>query len=239
MNSAVTLHIWRVPVRHLAAVGWRMAVDPRALRRLPGVSFAKLLGTAPGFGPTSVDLTRWAAVLSWDDARAAAGFEETRPARRWRELATAYGRLDLRPLSSRGSWGGRQPFPPPAPDGPDATYDGPVAALTRAKLRPSRAIAFWRSLRPPASAIARAPGLITAFGIGEAPLARPGTVSLWRDAHDLVEFAYRNPDHRRVVNETPGRRWYAEELSARFAVVAVTGDHDVIGWRAEEMETPR
>jgi hypothetical protein len=238
VSGIVTLHIWRIPARRLPAVGWRMAADRRALRRLPGVSFAKLLGTAPGFGPTSADLTRWAALLIWDDAEAAVGFEDTRPARRWRALATAYGRLDLRLLSSRGTWAGQEPWGEQEP-GAETAHPGPVMALTRAALRPSRAIAFWRALRAPARAIPRAPGLITAFGIGEAPLGRPGTVSLWRDAQHLVEFAYRNPDHRRVVHETPGRRWYAEELFARFAVVAVTGDHDVIGWRAEEMETPR
>jgi hypothetical protein len=49
-----------------------------------------------------------------------------------------------------------------------------------------------------------------------------GTVSLWRSNRHLVEFAYRNPDHRRV--RTPAEGWYAEELSARFAVDKVDGD---------------
>jgi hypothetical protein len=51
-----------------------------------------------------------------------------------------------------------------------------------------------------------------------------GTVSLWRSNRHLVEFAYRNPDHRRVCNRTPAEGWYAEELSARFAVDKGEGD---------------
>jgi hypothetical protein len=55
-------------------------------------------------------------------------------------------------------------------------------------------------------------------------------VSLWRSRSDLVEFAYRHPDHRRVIDRTPEVGWYAEELYARFAVDRVEGDPAVIGW---------
>jgi hypothetical protein len=89
---------------------------------------------------------------------------------------------------------------------------------------------FWRAIGPPAFTAARAPGLVAAFGIGEAPLGWQGTVSLWRSMSDLVEFAYRQPAHTQVVRRSPTEGWYAEELFARFAVVRVSGDRDVIGW---------
>jgi hypothetical protein len=240
-TQVVSLHVWRVPAARLPQVAWRMAADRGRLRRLPGVRFAKLLGTARGlgtagglgtgrgFGPGSADLTRWAALLTWENRAAAEAFEASCPARRWRELADASCRLDLQPLTSRGRWAKREPFTPTP-----ATTDGPVLALTRARLRPTRAVAFWRAQAGPAQALVEAPGLLTAFGIGEAPLGWQGTVSLWRSADDLVEFAYRHPAHRRVVDETPGRRWYAEELFARFAVLSVTGHHEVLGWCAAE-----
>jgi hypothetical protein len=206
-----------------------MATDRHRLRQLPGVRFAKLLGTARGFGPLSADTTRWAALLAWENPDAAASFDTSTPARRWRTLASAYCRLDLHPLASRGSWAGQRPFEPSPKVEAKTTL-----ALTRARLRPTRALRFWRAQAEPARALAGAPGLITAFGIGEAPIGWPGTVSLWRDADRLVEFAYRHPAHRRVVAETPERRWYAEELFARFAVVSVAGDQGVIGWGAQE-----
>jgi hypothetical protein len=229
VSEVVSLHVWRVPPRRLPAVAWRMATDRRRLRHLPGVRFAKLLGTGRSFGPIGADPTRWVALLAWEHAEAAAGFDASRPAQAWAELATGYCRLDVRPLASRGSWSGHEPFTPSTPAG-----DGPVLALTRARLRPGRALAFWRSIGPPAAALGHTRGLIAAFGIGEAPIGWQGTVSLWRDADHLVEFAYRHPAHRRVVDESPVRQWYAEELFARFAVVAVTGDQEVIGWCAEE-----
>jgi hypothetical protein len=105
-----------------------------------------------------------------------------------------------------------------------------VLALTRARIRPTRALAFWRAIAPVAAELAAAPGLLARFGIGEAPIGWQGTVSLWRDATDLTRFAYRQPEHRAVVARTPVDRWYAEELFARFAVRGLTGDRAVLGW---------
>ena len=55
-------------------------------------------------------------------------------------------------------------------------------------------------------------------------------MSLWRTDQHLVEFAYRHPDHRRVLNRTPVEGWYAEELYARSAVDKAEGDRRVTGW---------
>ena len=160
-----------------------MAVDRRRLRDTPGVRFAKMLGTGTGtgFGPADADLTRWAALVVWDDPAAAAGFDETRVARSWRRISTAAARIDLRPVASRGTWSGAEPF---APAGGRPT--GPVLALTRARLRPRRALTFWRSVPPVVAALHRAPGLVATFGVGEAPVGWQGTVSVWRSAADLV-----------------------------------------------------
>jgi hypothetical protein len=202
------------------------------------VRFAKLLGTGRnlGLGLGSADLTRWAALVVADgetDVTASA------VGTAWAALATASCRLDLRTLASRGRWSGVEPFAAEGgrPDrralsrgGGDVT-DGPVLALTRARLRPSRALQFWRAVPAVAAAIDSAPGLLATFGLGEAPVGWQGTVSLWRTDGDLVEFAYRHPYHRRVIDQTPVRRWYAEELFARFAVLGLTGDRTVLDWR--------
>ena len=213
----VSLHVWRVPARRVPAALWRMAADPRRVRRAPGVRFAKLLGTARGFGFSRADPTRWAALTVADVPPAFP---------KWDRIAVAGCRLDLRPLSSRGTWAGRAPFSP----GPGQTATGPVLALTRARLRPGRALTFWRASRPVVGALAGSPGLLAAFAVGEAPLGWQGTVSVWRNAADLVQFAYRHPEHRNVIARTATVGWYAEELFARFAVEDVHGDTGVIGW---------
>jgi hypothetical protein len=228
VTRLVTLHVWRVPPAALPRALWRMAVDRRRLTGTPGVSFAKLLGTGRDltFGPTDADLTRWAALAAWDAAPARDGPVD----RAWAAIATARCRLTLQPISSRGAWAGRAPF---ETCGTKKT-DGPVLALTRARLRPGRAVRFWRTIPTVAGPLPDAAGLLAAFGIGEAPLGWQGTVSVWRAAADLVGFAYRQPEHQAAVDATPVRRWYAEELFARFAVLDVDGDRDVLGWRGRD-----
>lgn len=209
-----------------------MAVDRRRLRAVPGVRFGKLLGTGTGtsFGPTDADPTRWAALVVWDDPTAADAFDDTPVGRAWRRIARAGVRLDLRPVSSRGEWSGARPFGDPT----GGRTDGPVLALTRARLRPTRAARFWRAVPPVTAALHDTPGLLTRFGVGEAPIGWQGTVSVWRAATDLVSFAYRHPEHRAAIDRTPAERWYAEELFARFAVRAVVGDRTVLGWTGDD-----
>jgi hypothetical protein len=213
----VTLHVWRVPRRAAGAAMLRLAF---ARRRPRGVRFAKFLGTGSGlgFGPGDSDPTRYAAVTVSD-------VPMSFPA--WDRLAVAGARVDLEPLASRGSWSGVAPFGAPA--GP-SRRDGMVLALTRARLRPAKALTFWRAIPPVARELAAAPGLLARFGIGEAPIGWQGTVSVWRDATDLTRFAYRQPEHRAVIARTPADRWYAEELFARFAVRGIDGDKAVLGW---------
>ncbi|MDY7086886.1 MAG: monooxygenase [Actinomycetota bacterium] len=231
----VTLHVWRVPRRRVAAAMIRIA--------FPGVRdvrFAKFVGTSAGFLPRDADLTRYAAITVSE-----------KPVRldKWDKLAVASARVELEPLLSRGSWSGQQPFLLPDRSemsgsdvsdfsgGTDSAADsgrhGPmVLALTRARLRPSKMRTFYRAVPAVVPEVEQATGLLARFGIGEAPIGYQGTISLWRNAADLARFAYRQPEHRAVIARTPADRWYSEELFARFAVREISGDRAVLGWVA-------
>jgi hypothetical protein len=212
----VRLHVWRVPRLAVPAMFWSMAVDKRKIRK--NAHFAKLLGTGrrSDFGIRSADLTRWAALIVADEPA-------TPPMRGARASCT----LTLEPIASRGTWSGSTPFTP----GGSRDDDQNIAVLTRARLRPAKAIAFWRAIDPVARSLQDAEGLHCAFGVGEAPVGFQGTVSVWRSAADVVRFAYRRPEHAAVVERTAAQRWYAEELFARFRVLGIDGDREVIGWR--------
>lgn len=214
--AAVQLHVWRLPPRRLAAALPRLAQDARSLRRTPGCRFAKLLGTGTGrtFTASDVDPTRWALLTCW-----VGEVPELAPVRRWDALAISRWSLRLEPQASVGRWSGREPFGTPVP----RRRVGPVVALTRARLRPSRAVRFWSAVPPVSAALHDAPGLRTAFGVGEAPLGLQGTFSMWDDEQALKAFAYEGKAHREVMDRTPTEGWYAEELFARFAVLEEKG----------------
>jgi hypothetical protein len=212
-----TLSVWRVPPVAVPRAMLAVAVNRARLRRTPGVKFAKVLGTGQGsrFGPTSADLTRWAALIVT---------EKDGPPELKTGPTTATCTITLSPIASRGTWSGQAPFQS------ERNPKGNVLVLTRARLRTSRLPVFWRANRPVARILKGQEGLLAAFGFGEAPLSFQGTISIWRGAADVTRFAYRQPEHAAVVARTPHERWYAEELFARFHVLDIEGDRGVIGW---------
>lgn len=127
----------------------------------------------------------------------------------------------MTPLSSRGRWARTEPFGSPVPR--KVADDAPVASITRARIRPTRALSFWKAVPPVSTDLATIDGLRLAFGIGEAPIGLQGTFSLWESSSALTDFAYRRAAHVDVVRRTVPEQWYAEELFARFAVHSVTG----------------
>lgn len=222
--ALVTLHLWRVPPGAVPAALLRMGLDRGRVRRTPGVRFAKLLGTGDGrtFTVRDADPTRWGLLATWARPQDAAAFESSPVARGWAGLAEHSWRADLVPLVSRGRWSGRQPFGDPAP----VRTEGPIAALTRARIVARKAARFWSAVPPVSTDLHDSPGLLTAVGIGEAPVGLQGTFSLWRDANALREFAHRGAPHQEVIARTTTEAWYAEELFARFALVGTSGTLD-------------
>jgi hypothetical protein len=220
-NVVASMHLWRVPTTAVPQALGHVAADRIRLRRQPGLRFAKSLGTGAGrtFTVRDADPHRWALLTVWDDETAAARFDAGRLVTGWRRIASEEWSARLRPLTSRGRWSRREPFGSPVA----SPWDGPVAALTRARLVPWRARRFWRAVPPVSADLHRRHGLLLALGIGEAPLGVQGTLSLWRSAAALNEFAYQRPAHLDAVRRTGIEKWYAEELFARFALLSSHG----------------
>ncbi|MCK2220315.1 spheroidene monooxygenase [Actinomadura sp. ATCC 31491] len=193
-----------------------MAFDRPLLRGTAGLTFWRLLGTGRGRSMSlGADLRRWALFAVWREEADLEAFLRASPvAARWRAEADERWQVRLAPLSARGTWGGRSPFGRLAGGRRDG--GGPVAVLTRASIRARRLAAFYRSVPPVDRLLARQDGCLASVGVGEWPLARQATFSLWRDAAAMRRFAYGDDAHLRVVDRVRRDGWYSEELFARF-----------------------
>jgi len=208
----------------------QMGTSPRVLKQVPGLRFFQLLGSgaANGFGFLP-NFDRYGFLGVWDSAAAAAAFFEAHSLwadyqRRSRETWTA----ELAPLRAHGLWNGLNPFDYPADDLGGTPAAGPVAVLTRASIRLRRAARFWGYVEPTSRALATAPGVRLAIGLGELPLVRQATFSVWDSAEAMQQYAYRDVRHREVIQLTRRENWYGEELFARFRVLSSRGTLDGI-----------
>lgn len=220
----VRLDVWGIPRTGIPRAFLRMATQRRGVRTIPGVRFAKLMGTGSGetFTMRDADLRHWAILTVWSDEAGAESFDDHRVARAWQDSSTEHARILMRPLVSRGSWSGKEPFA--VPDTKAAP--GPIAAITRARIKPHLWWRFWSSVPPVALDLRSDPGVLFTLGIGEAPVGLQGTFSIWRDAAALSEFAYRRPAHAEVVTRTHELQWYSEEMFTRFQVMDIRGSYD-------------
>jgi len=206
---------WKAPLA-LA----RLGTDRLRLQRVDGLDFWRLLGTGRNddTGP-GADLRRTALFAVWEAEDALDRFLAGNAiSRRWSGAGEAW-HVRLRALGGHGRWRGVDPL-----DGMEVgDRRGPVAVITRADVRLVAVRAFGRAGREVDTELHAAAGLIDVVGIGEAPIGRLATFSLWESMGDLREFAYRMPRHQRVIQETREGDWYSEELFARFEPYASSG----------------
>jgi spheroidene monooxygenase len=206
----------------------QMALARLDLARAKGVEFWKLCGSGTdgsgggqGFTPRP-NWHVWAILAAFPDRAAAeAALTAGQPWRRWRSRAAESCTLILEPLSSRGRWAGRSPFHPAAAT--EGRRPAPLAVLTRASVRPARALRFWSRV-PRIQAVVNAhPALAFGIGLGEIPLVHQITFSVWPEAGAMTDFARGQGPHAEAVRAVRDGNWFSEELYARFRVTGASG----------------
>ncbi len=219
--QVVSLSLFRFP--RGAARLWAfvmMGLARPALRRIPGIGFWKLCGSGTGEGFTPLPNTGVYAILAtWPDIETARDRTATAPIyNRYHARASEAWTLFLTPSSARGAWSGVAPFV-----AGDEPLTGPVAALTRATLRPSRALLFWRRVPDISRMIGSDPHALFKIGIGEVPLFHQITFSIWPDTASMAAFARASGPHARAINAVRAGDWFREELYARFRILDTRG----------------
>ena len=199
-----------------------MALSRYRMRREGRVLFWKLCGSGTGEGFTpKPNWGVWAILAVWANEDAAhQGVTDSSVWARWRRNAVEDWTVFLRPLSARGSWSGVNPFLPDALNGAHALG---LASLTRATLRPTRAMRFWNRVPDISASIGADPNVVFKIGIGEMPLLHQATFSIWPDAGAMAHFARGNGPHGQAIRAVREGDWFTEELYARFAVLGSVG----------------
>jgi len=191
-----------------------------SLPRVDGIGFWKLCGSGTGEGFTPVPNTAVYAILAtWPDLDTARSQTRDAPIyRRYERRASEAWSVFLGPTSVRGHWSGKSPFQ--SSDLPD---HGPLAALTRATVRPAAALRFWRRVPDISAVIGDDPNVAFKIGIGEVPLLHQITFSIWPDADAMAAFARHDGPHARAIRAVRDGNWFREELYARFRVLETRG----------------
>lgn len=198
--------------RRLAFGRWRW-------RRAAGVRFCKSLGSGHegGFG-LRPSASRQGLFCVFDDEDAAdaflarSSFLHDYQARSHECLS-----VKLRAYSSRGTWSGMS-----IPVSAQSPTQGPIAAMTRASIRPGAALAFWCKAPPAEQSLAAAPGCMLAVGLGEAPLLRQATFSVW-ESTDVMEAYARSGAHLEAIRAAHRERYFSESMFVRFVPSGLRG----------------
>jgi hypothetical protein len=221
--SVVVLMLMRYQRRSLAWGLSRLVMGPRDLQHTPGLRFARVLGSGRdgSFGLAPSFLCQ-GLIAFFDDTASAHRFVASAPAvqarrERSEECLTAV----LGVSSSRGSWGGVS-LAASSPIAGTLADDQPMASLTRAAIRPRHAARFWRHSPASEASLAQTPGCRLAVGLGEAPLLRQATFSLWDNTAAMKAYAQQGA-HQAASRAAWANGWFSEWMFVRFAPLALQG----------------
>lgn len=228
MDNTLQLHFFRFEgFRNRFWAFMQMQWAHGDLQRVSGVRFYKLMGTGGGDGfQWYPDFSTYALLMQFDAPEAATAFKASSILKSYLNRAEEHAVFYLQAYESHGYWSKQQPFVM-HPFQPDK----PIAVITRARIKWKYVRAFWRDVPAASKSLEPFDARLMGKGIGEWPIIQQATFSIWQNQEAMMDFAYRNPEHRKVVQKTRKLGWYAEEMFARFHPVGMEGS-----WRGERWE---
>lgn len=188
------------------------------LGKTDGLVFFKVMGSGYGGGfGLRPSASRQALFCLFDSETAANAFLSSSVAKEYADRSREFCTVKLRAYSSKGTWSGAS-----MAITAEQPVNGPIATLTRASIRPSRARAFWKMQPDSEASLLEASGCMMATGIGEAPLLRQATFSLWSSVQAMDNYA-RSGAHLAAIRAAHQGGFFSESMFVRFAPLALTG----------------
>lgn len=233
LSGVVTVVLANVRRPHQSWAWMRLVQGPSPLKATPGLMFCKVMGSGAGGGfglrpsPSHQGL-----ITLMDHADHARAFLSSPVVQAYRERADEFWCGMLEVVSARGMWDGEAWGVTPATqlgahgiaanDDPSFTDPRPLAALTRASIRPGKAVAFWRHAPAAHAAMQQARGCTLAMGLGEIPLIRQCTFSLWQDTPSMLAYAHQGA-HQQALAAAYKDQYFSESLFVRMRLLEQQG----------------
>ena len=219
--QTVTISLYRFDgvMRQLWAFAM-MGLARQKLNKLTNLRFWKLLGSGTDQGFTPIpNFGVYAILCVWDTAEDALEFtNNSKIFLRYKSQSIEYATIYMEAVSSRGKWSNGEPFSVISKH-----VDGPIAILTRATVRFSKVINFWRQSPSISERIGNNTDVMFKVGLGEVPLRQQLTFYIWPDVSSMKKFAHLNGPHREAIDKVRSGNWFKEELYARFRIKKIEG----------------
>jgi hypothetical protein len=189
------------------------------------IRFYKLMGTGKnGSFDIVPDLSQWSIILFFNKAEFPD--QEIQQLSKallgnfilsWLKLFNTSNKfLLLEPYAGHGSWDGNS-FVQNRKS--EMTVEGRIGVLTRASIRLNRLAAFWKAVPSTSKDMDKNDGFVYSIGIGEIPLIKQATFSIWESETQMKNYAYKMRAHQEVIKITRAERWYSEEMFLRFKII--------------------
>ena len=184
------------------------------------VSFYKMLGTGGKGGFIYPDLGVYSLLCVWKKSEFLNEFiENSNHAKEIKKKAKKRIDYIMEPIFSNGLWDNINPFK--VNENRETKKENKIGVITRGKIKLSKQIDFWLNVSSASDAIKNADGVEFYKGIGELPLLSQATFSVWKNHKCIGDFAYKNKAHSEIIKKTKERKWYSEDLFARFEITEI------------------
>jgi len=227
--------------------GWlRLVAGATPYKDVPGLTMVKVMGSGHGGGfSLRPSATHQGLICTFSHLDLALKFLDSPAVQAYRSRARECWTGVLSVQSARGHWdkqawqassaqalgvSSTQAEPGLGLDG--LPHSGPFAVLTRASIVPTKAMAFWRYAPAAQADLGQAPGCLLAMGLGEAPLVRQCTFSLWEDTAAMLQYA-RQGAHQVASAAAYKHQFFSESLFVRMQVLQMAGV-----WQGRSFDAP-
>ncbi|WP_295519267.1 hypothetical protein [Limnohabitans sp. Rim8] len=213
--------------------GWlRLVAGATPYKDVPGLTMAKVMGSGHGGGfSLRPSATHQGLICTFSHLDLAQKFLESPAVQAYRERARECWTGVLTVQSARGHWD-KQIWQTSSSEAMGdqslvqasmtAQPAAPFAVLTRASIIPTKAMAFWRYAPAAQADLDKSPGCLLAMGLGEAPLVRQCTFSLWQDTAAMLNYA-RQGAHQVASAAAYKHQFFSESLFVRMQVLQMAG----------------